>query len=211
MIIVVATRNQGKAREFAEMLSGASGVNWRDLSHYPDAGEVEETGHTFRANACLKASAYAQRLGQWTIADDSGLEVDALAGSPGVYSARWARIHDAGSGDVDNNRLLLEQLKDVSDDRRTARFVCVLALSDAQGRVVLTVRDTVEGHILREARGNNGFGYDPLFWIDAMGKTTAELPAEQKHAISHRGKALARLAGMIWQALPVDPGSVRCV
>jgi XTP/dITP diphosphohydrolase len=106
---------------------------------------------------------------------------------------------------------LLEQLKDVSDDRRTARFVCVLALSDAQGRVVLTVRDTVEGHILREARGNNGFGYDPLFWIDAMGKTTAELPAEQKHAISHRGKALARLAGMIWQALPVDPGSVRCV
>ncbi len=211
MIIVVATRNQGKAREFAEMLSGASGVSWRDLSHYPDAGEVEETGHTFRANACLKASTYAQRLGHWTIADDSGLEVDALAGSPGVYSARWAKVHDAGSGDADNNRLLLDQLKDVPDDRRTARFVCVLALSDAQGRVVLTVRDTVEGHILREARGKNGFGYDPLFWIDAMGKTTAELPAEQKHAISHRGKALARLAGMISQVLPVDPGSVRCV
>lgn len=211
MIIVVATRNSGKAREFAEMLSAISGIDWRDLSHYPNAGEVEETGHTFRANACLKASTYAQRLGQWTIADDSGLEVDALNGSPGVYSARWAKMHEAGSGDADNNRLLLDQLKDVADSQRTARFVCVLAMSDDKGRVVLSVRDTVEGRILRESRGCNGFGYDPLFWIDAMGKTTAELPAEQKHAISHRGKALARLAGLIAGVMPTQAGSVRCV
>ncbi len=196
MIFVVATRNAGKAREFAEML-GESGMDWRDLSHFPNAGEVDETGHTFRANACLKASTYATRTGHWTIADDSGLEVDALGGSPGVYSARWAAIHDSGKGDADNNTLLLKQLHDVPDERRTARFVCTLALSDPAGRVVLSVRDTVEGRILRELRGSNGFGYDPMFLIDALGKTTAELSSDQKHAISHRGKALRRMKALM--------------
>jgi len=192
MIFVVATRNHGKAREFAELL-GDSSLDWRDLSQFPAAGEVEETGHTFRANACLKASEYAIRLGHHTIADDSGLEVDALNGSPGVYSARWAQMHNQGKGDADNNRLLQSQLADFSDEKRTARFVCALALADPQGRIILTVRDTVEGRILRELRGSNGFGYDPMFLIDALGKTTAELPSDQKHAISHRGKALRRM------------------
>jgi XTP/dITP diphosphohydrolase len=196
MIFVVATRNAGKAREFAEML-GESGADWRDLSHFPDAGEVDETGHTFRANACLKAQAYATRTKHWTIADDSGLEVDALGGSPGVYSARWAAMNNAGKGDADNNRLLLQQLEQVPDEKRTARFVCTLALSDPAGRIVLSVRDTVEGRILRELRGSNGFGYDPMFLIDALGKTTAELSPEEKHAISHRGKALRRMKALM--------------
>ncbi len=192
MIILVATRNQGKAKEFAEMLGG-SGLDWRDLSAYPATTDVEETGHTFRANACLKATAYAIQTGHWTIADDSGLEVDALNGSPGVYSARWAAMNHAGNGDAANNRLLLQQLNDIPADHRTARFVCTLALSDPHGRTLLTVRDTVEGRILRELRGSNGFGYDPMFLIDELGQTTAELTAEQKHAISHRGKALRRM------------------
>ncbi len=202
MIIVVATRNQGKAREFAEMLGDSGPLDWRDLSHFPAAGEVDETGHTFRANACLKASEYARRLGHHTIADDSGLEVDALDGSPGVYSARWAQMHDQGKGDADNNRLLLSQLNDVPDDKRSARFVCALALSDPQGRILLTVRDTVEGRILRELRGSNGFGYDPMFLIDALGRTTAELSSDQKHAISHRGKALRRMKELMKAIVP---------
>jgi XTP/dITP diphosphohydrolase len=123
--------------------------------------------------------------------------VDALGGAPGVHSARWAEMNRAGKGDADNNALLLRQLEDVADERRTARFVCVLALADPDGRILVTARDTVEGRVIREARGANGFGYDPLFFIDEMGRTTAELAAEQKHAISHRGKALRHLRGIM--------------
>lgn len=192
MKILIATKNAGKAREFEEMLAGA-GMTWCDLSAFPNAGEVDETGTTFRANACIKATEYARRTNHWTIADDSGLEVDALGGKPGVYSARWAAMNNAGKGDADNNRLVLQQLENVPDEQRTARFVCCLALSDPQGRVVLTVRDTVEGRMLREARGANGFGYDPLFFFPQLNKTTAELSPAEKHAISHRGQALRRL------------------
>jgi XTP/dITP diphosphohydrolase len=198
--LLIATGNAGKAREFREMLGdGRAGFTWRTLADHPPGGDVEETGRTFRANACLKAAAYARRHRVWTLADDSGLEVDALGGSPGVLSARWARHNGTGNGDADNNATLLRQLENVPDDRRTARFVCVLALSDPDGRIILTARDTVEGRILRERRGNNGFGYDPLFLIDELGRTTAELPPEQKHAVSHRGKALRQLKEMMTQ------------
>ena len=163
----------------------------------PNVAAAEETGHTFRANACIKASYYANAFNMHTVADDSGLEVDALGGSPGVQSARWAELNNAGKGDADNNALLLRQLENVPDDRRTGRFVCVLALSDPQGRILLTARDTVEGRVIREARGSNGFGYDPLFFMNEMGKTTAELAPEEKHAISHRGKALRHLRGLM--------------
>ncbi len=190
--LLVATGNAGKAREFRQML-GADRFAWSDLSKFPSVPEVEETGRTFRANACLKAAAYARHAGMWTLADDSGLEVDALGGSPGVLSARWAQVNDAGTGDADNNALLLRQIRDVPDDRRTARFVCVLALARPDGRVILTVRDAVEGRIIHESRGTNGFGYDPLFLIESLDKTTAELPPDEKHRISHRGKALRRL------------------
>jgi non-canonical purine NTP pyrophosphatase (RdgB/HAM1 family) len=196
MELLIATTNPGKVREFREML-GHAGVSFSDLSAHPGTMAVEETGHTFRANACLKAVHYARLFKTYTVADDSGLEVDALNGAPGVHSARWAEMNRTGKGDADNNALLLRQLEDVPDERRTARFVCVLALADPDGRILLTARDTVEGRVIRAARGANGFGYDPLFLIDEMGRTTAELAAEQKHAISHRGKALRHLRGIM--------------
>jgi XTP/dITP diphosphohydrolase len=202
--LLIATGNGGKIREFREML-GRDRFEWSDLAEHPNPPTVEETGRTFRANACLKASFYARHFSTGAVADDSGLEVDALHGSPGVLSARWAENHNAGKGDADNNALLLEQLANVPDEKRTARFVCVLALSDPTGRIVITVRDTVAGRILRNPRGRNGFGYDPLFLIDALGKTTAQLPSDQKHAISHRGKALRRLRSLM-DELPLPPG-----
>ncbi len=182
--------------------AGAGPLAWRTLDDYPPGPEVEETGRTFRANACLKATAYARRHGTWTLADDSGLEVDALGGSPGVLSARWAQHNGTGKGDADNNATLLRQLSDVPDERRTARFVCVLALADPAGRIVLTVRDTVDGRILHAPRGTNGFGYDPLFLVECLGRTTAELSPAEKHGISHRGKALRRLAALIERVKP---------
>jgi XTP/dITP diphosphohydrolase len=197
MNLVIATANSGKAREFREML-GDSRFAWSDLASYRgDVSLVEETGATFRANACLKASHYATALKSWALADDSGLAVDALDGKPGVHSARWAELNHGGKGDADNNALLLKQIESVSDEGRTARFVCVLALSDPQGQIVLTVQDSVEGVLLREPRGSNGFGYDPLFFFPQLGKTTAELAPGEKHAISHRGKALRRLRALM--------------
>ena len=199
MNLLIATTNPGKVKEFREMFTRA-GVSFSDLSSHPKTPVVEETGHTFRANATLKASAYAKQFNSWTVADDSGLAVDALSGAPGVHSARWAELNNAGKGDADNNALLLQQLAQTPDDRRTARFVCVLALADPQGRIVLTARDTVEGRIIHAPRGQNGFGYDPLFLITEKNKTTAELPPEEKHAISHRGKALRHVRALMDQA-----------
>jgi XTP/dITP diphosphohydrolase len=190
--LLIATTNPGKIREFRDML-GADRFHWTDLSQHPEVTAPEETGDTFRANACLKATYYAKLLNVATIADDSGLEVDALDGKPGVYSARWAEMNAAGKGDADNNALLLKQLAAFPDDRRTARFVCVLALADPRGRVLLTARDTVEGRVIHAPRGNGGFGYDPLFLVESKGRTTAELSPNEKHEISHRGKALRRL------------------
>lgn len=198
MQLLVATTNPGKVREFREML-GRDGVAFSDLSAHQGTEAVEETGHTFRINACLKASYYAKLFDTWTVADDSGLAVDALGGAPGVHSARWAEMNRAGRGDSDNNALLLRQLEQVPDSRLAARFDCVLALSDPNGNIVITARDTVEGRVIRAARGTNGFGYDPLFFIDALGKTTAELAPDEKHAISHRGKALAHLRSLMTQ------------
>jgi XTP/dITP diphosphohydrolase len=197
--VLIATGNAGKVREFREMLATGQ-LEFTDLSQYPRHEPVEETGRTFRANACLKASGYARQFNTWALADDSGLEVDALNGAPGVLSARWAEVNGAGRGDADNNALLLRQLEGVGDERRTARFVCVLALADPEGRVILTARDAVEGRILRQPRGANGFGYDPLFLVPELGRTTAELPPDEKHNISHRGKALRRMRALMSRA-----------
>jgi XTP/dITP diphosphohydrolase len=194
--LLIATGNAGKVREFREML-GTGRLEFADLSAHPGYEPVEETGRTFRANACLKAAGYARKFDTWALADDSGLEVDALGGAPGVLSARWAETHAAGRGDADNNALLLRQLDQVEEGRRAARFVCVLALADAKGRVILTARDAVEGRILREARGANGFGYDPLFLVPDLGRTTAQLTPDEKHKISHRGKALRRMKALM--------------
>ncbi|CAN5661408.1 XTP/dITP diphosphatase [soil metagenome] len=204
--LLIATANRAKVREFREML-GDSGIRWSEI---PDQTfDIEETGKTFRANACLKASAYAKHFNRWALADDSGLEVDALGNSPGVYSARWAKLNNAestGDKDADNNRLLLKQLKSVPDDQRAARFVCVLALADPEGQIILTARDSVAGRILREPRGAGGFGYDPLFFVESKNKTTAELSPEEKHAISHRGRALATMKQLMRESGLLEPG-----
>jgi len=197
--ILIATGNAGKAKEFREML-GSDGIAWRDLSTFRQLIPVEETGTTFQENAQLKAAGYATQARMWALADDSGLEVDALGGNPGVYSARWAEKNHTGSGDAANNATLLGQLRAVPDDKRTARFVCVLALSDETGRIVLTARDSMEGRILHAPRGSNGFGYDPLFLVENLGKTTAELDPDEKHRISHRGKALRKLRELMKEA-----------
>jgi XTP/dITP diphosphohydrolase len=194
--ILIATGNAGKVREFREML-GEKQFQWRSLGDFPNIGDIEETGQTFRENAILKAAGYAKRAGIWAMADDSGLEVDAIAKKPGVYSARWAELNGKGKGDAANNALLLEQLEKVPEDQRTGRFVCVLALADPTGKIVLTVRETIEGRIGQRPVGEGGFGYDPLFQVPALARTTAELSSAQKHEISHRGKALRRLKGLL--------------
>lgn len=199
MDLLIATRNRGKAAEFAQMLSGAAmgELRVRSLEDCDDRFEPHETGRTFRANAVLKARAYACRFKTWTLADDSGLSVDALGGRPGVHSARFAELAGVGRGDEANNRYLLDLLKSVPDEQRTARFICVLAISDARGRTRYTAQGCVEGRVLHAPRGENGFGYDPLFLIPSLGKTTAELAPQQKHAISHRGQALRRLGALL--------------
>jgi XTP/dITP diphosphohydrolase len=197
--LLVATRNPGKAREFAAMLGKVVGLG--DLPD-DDGFEPDETGRTFRDNAVLKAQAYATRHRRRTLADDSGLVVDALDGQPGVHSARFARRNGVGGNDpttrdADNNSYLLRRLRAVPDEQRTARFVCVLVLCDADGRVLVTAEGSVEGRILREPRGTNGFGYDPLFEHAASSRTTAEMTPDEKHAVSHRGEALRRLQSLL--------------
>ena len=199
--LIIASRNGGKVAEFRQMFDALGGVKTIGLADLPkdDGFEPDETGRTFRDNACLKASAYARRHGCLALADDSGLCVDALGGRPGVHSARFAQLDGAGSGDADNNRLLLRLLDRTPEAARTARFACVLALADADGRVLFTSEGSVEGRILREPRGDNGFGYDPLFFHPPSDRTTAELSPAEKHAVSHRGKATRRLQALLDQ------------
>ncbi len=207
MKLLLATTNRGKILEFRQMLSSAGDIQFTDLAEHRELPPVEETGRTFLANACLKAAGYARQLACWSLADDSGLAVDALGGNPGVFSARWAAMNSAGAGDADNNRLLLKQLNAIPDERRTARFVCSLALADPAGRVILTASDAVEGQIIREIRGAGGFGYDPLFLVPELGKTTAELNPDEKHRISHRGKAMRRMVSLLRKMGLADPGA----
>ncbi len=188
--VIIATSNRGKIAEMREALSlpGWEFLDARELGFEPL--EVEETGTTFEENAVQKARAYAERYRLPALADDSGLEVDALGGAPGVRSARYA---GEGATDEANNGKLLLALSHVPEGERSARFRCVLALVWPQGRTI-TVSGTCEGSIGFVPRGTNGFGYDPLFLPDATpGRTMAELTLEQKHAISHRGAALCAL------------------
>lgn len=194
--LLVATHNPGKVREYRELLASLP----VELTWPGELGlkvEVEENGETFAENAVRKALAYAQASGLWTLADDSGLEVDALGGAPGVRSARYA---GPGATDEDRYHLLLRRMEEVPEGRRQARFRCVIALANPQGQV-WTAEGTVEGVIIREPRGSGGFGYDPVFYMPEVGCTMAELRADQKNRISHRARAaeairpiLARLA-----------------
>lgn len=190
--IVVATRNQGKVREFNEMF-GQFGWEAVSLTEYPDVPEVVEDGDTFEANARKKAETISVYLNMPAIGDDSGLEVDALGGKPGVYSARFAGEQ---ATDEDNWRTLLDQLQDVPNEKRTARFRCALAFARPNQETILS-NGHCEGAILREPAGSNGFGYDPVFFLPERLCTMAQLSAEQKNKISHRAMALHNLVEKI--------------
>lgn len=193
--ITVATRNPHKLVEIRATLALAHPDVDVELIPLPeDAADVIEDGQTFAANAVKKAEAAGAHTGQWALADDSGLEVDALDGAPGVFSARFAGVDgtDSPGANEANNRLLLEKLAGVPDEKRTARFRCVIALA-RPGQETLTFAGAVEGVIGHEAVGDAGFGYDPLFYYPPFGCTFAEVPMEKKNQVSHRGQALARL------------------
>ena len=200
--IVLATGNQGKVKELSALLADYQ-VNGNPVSVIPqsdfDVPEVPETGTTFVENAIIKARHAAKVTGLPAIADDSGLEVDALNGAPGIYSSRYA---GADATDSDNNSKLLDALEYVEDAKRTARFQCVLVfMRHADDPTPLIVQGTWQGSITREAAGEQGFGYDPLFWQDDVQQTSAELPRDIKNARSHRGQALGALVPKLIERL----------
>lgn len=198
--LVLATANQHKIIELTRILAASSvAVELLGLDRFPGAPDVAETGATFTENALLKAVAIAGFTGLPAVADDSGLCVDALGGMPGVLSARWAGRH---GDDAANLRLLLDQISDVPDDRRGAHFICVAAFVLPSGQEFLS-EGTVHGRLIREPRGTNGFGYDPIFVPDGESHTTAQMNPDDKDAISHRGRALRGLVPAIADQLRV--------
>ena len=193
--MLLATTNEGKLRELRSILADLP----MELVTPAEAGvtfEVEEDGASYLENARKKAVEIARHTGKWALADDSGLEVDALKGEPGIYSARWS-----GAGDEGNNDKLLRELKDVPPPARTARYRAVVVVADPTGKVIAEADGSCEGLIGFERKGKGGFGYDPLFVVPQFGCTMAELPAETKHSISHRGEALRRLLEPLTRAL----------
>ena len=182
--LLIGSSNRDKAAELRELLRGTPWMV-KSLAELPPVEEPEEDGDTFKGNALLKARYYGDHYDMPCVADDSGLEVDALDGAPGVFSARYAGPNCTYA---DNNRKLLEALKDVADADRTARFVCCAAFVDRDGSSHVTV-GTVEGIIAREPKGSFGFGYDPVFIPTGSDRTFGQLPPEEKHRISHRGRA----------------------
>ena len=195
-IIILATNNKSKVKEISEMMSG-SDITFESLA---DAGinvEVEETGTTFEENALLKAREICKLSGKPTISDDSGLEIDALDGAPGIYSSRF--MGEDTSYDIKNNALI-EKLDNVADPDRTARFRCCMALVLPDGREFVT-EGAMEGIIAREPKGINGFGYDPILFIPEYNRTSAELSSEEKNNISHRGEALRKMIEVIKKEL----------
>ena len=187
--IIVATGNEGKMDEIRQILQGENiqFVSLKD-ENLQDV-EIIENGSTFEENAIIKARTISDLTGQMVLADDSGLEVDYLHGEPGIYSARY--LGEDTSYDIKNNHII-DLLAGVPDDQRTARFVCVIACAFPDGRTI-TVRGVIEGRIGYEQKGENGFGYDPIFYLPEYGCTTAQLSPEQKNEVSHRGKALCAI------------------
>lgn len=190
--IVIATHNEGKAKEFEALFSQFQ-IKVKTLKDYPELGEIEETGTTFEENAKIKAETIANALGKIVIADDSGLMVDALDGRPGVYSARYA---GEDKSDQKNNEKLLQELQGVEESKRTARFYCALAVATPLEETNL-VSGTCEGRITSEPAGENGFGYDPIFFVESLGKTMAQLTKDEKNKISHRANAIRNLEEFI--------------
>jgi XTP/dITP diphosphohydrolase len=198
--IVLASGNTGKLRELRELFAG-SDIELHAQSEF-GIDTPAETGLTFVENAILKARYAAQHTGLPALADDSGLEVDALHGAPGIYSARYA---GATASDADNNRKLLDALAQVADAQRTARYQCVIVyLRHAQDPTPLICQGTWQGRIARDYRGDGGFGYDPLFYLPERGCTAAELPPAEKNTVSHRGLAMRLLRAQLLPALQSD-------
>jgi XTP/dITP diphosphohydrolase len=198
--ILVGSGNPGKLAELRDMLGGE--IKWVGLADFPGIGEIAEDGESFAENAQKKALGYAKATGLWTIADDSGLVVDALDGEPGVRSARF-------SGEKEENRRLLDHknmtkvlglLEDVPRERRTARFVCHLCLASPE-EVLIEAEGKLEGIINEREVGENGFGYDPIFFVPDLNKTVAQLSREEKNAISHRGSAIRKLKPLLEELL----------
>ncbi|APU70922.1 hypothetical protein LCR01_09340 [Companilactobacillus crustorum] len=192
--IIIATKNPGKAREFKKIFNDQE-FSLKTLLDFPDFPEIRETGKTFEENATLKAHAVMERLNLPTIADDSGLQVDALYGRPGIYSARYAGDHN----DSANNAKLLSELGGVPQEKRTARFVSTLVFANPNNDQDLVVEGEVKGQIALFPRGEDGFGYDPLFYLPELDKTMAELTLDEKNQISHRGNAIKKLEQK-WQS-----------
>lgn len=193
--LVLASSNQGKIAEFQKLLDGLE-IKILSMADFPEIGEIVENGQSFAENALIKARAVCMVTGRAALADDSGLMVDALDGAPGIYSARFAgEQHD----DAANNQKLLHLLKEVPDEKRTGQFFCAIAIVLPDGREY-TVEGTCPGKILRQLKGTGGFGYDPLFYVEELQKTFAELTMEEKNRISHRGQANQKAIAVI-QAL----------
>lgn len=194
--LVLATGNAGKVAEFADLLAGL-GLELRSLRDFPDAPAVAEDNPSYEGNAAAKAEAIARHTGLPALGDDSGLEVDALGGAPGVHSARFA---GAPADDRRNVEKLLRALAGVPASRRTARFRCVIVAARPDG-AKLTVEGTCEGLIGSQPAGEGGFGYDPIFVVPSLGRTFAEIAASEKHRLSHRGQACAVLRGRLLRFL----------
>ena len=182
--VVIASRNRGKIVEIREIFRDLP-IEFRSLSDFSDAPEVVEDGTTFAENSRKKAREIARFTGLWALADDSGLEVDALGGRPGIHSARWA-----GGGDEANNDRLLQELKDVPVEKRGARYRAHIAIADPEGKILSESEGACEGQIGFERNGSSGFGYDPLFFVPEFNCMMAEVSSETKNRISHRGQAL---------------------
>lgn len=193
MKLVLATKNKGKALEFQRILAELKITNLEilTLDSFPEIGEIEETGNTFEENSLLKARAISKITGLSALADDSGICVDALNGAPGIYSARYS-----GNGDEANNQKLLKELASVPEKDRGAYFICVAAFVRPDGYEKV-VEGKFTGKILHEIKGSGGFGYDPIFQPDGLDRSSAELSAQEKDAISHRGIALRAIAPFI--------------
>ncbi|MCK5114749.1 MAG: RdgB/HAM1 family non-canonical purine NTP pyrophosphatase [Phycisphaerae bacterium] len=196
--IIIASGNPGKCREISQVLNELD-IKSTSLADYDDIPEPDENGASFAENAREKALYYAKSTGQWCLADDSGLVVDALDGAPGVRSARYAAERcppDATRDIIDaaNNAKLFEELANVPDNKRSARFVCHLTLADDKDQIAVEAHGTIEGQIAHDRKGDNGFGYDPLFYVPEFGCTTAQLSPLEKNRVSHRGNALRQFA-----------------
>lgn len=187
--LVVASRNRGKLREIADLLA-PHGIAVVGIDSFPNVPEVIEDGTSFAENAAKKASEPARQLSEWVLGEDSGLEVDALGGAPGIYSARYSGV---GATDESNNVKLMHELEAVPSERRGARYVCNVALADPSGAIRLQLEATCHGRITMDARGTNGFGYDPYFLIPEYHRTFGELAPCVKRHLSHRGRAFERL------------------